>query len=92
MGVLTRADRNDESTVTRGRLVRHLLDATGYGTVARLEGIFPCAYPDRASTPADELGYAALAQGLGMVNGAYNGTAAATRGQAAAMLCRLMDR
>lgn len=58
--------------------------------MAQLEGIFTCAYPDRTSIPADELGYAALAQGLGLVNGAWNGTAAATRGQAAVMLCRLM--
>ena len=92
MGVLTRADREDDGTVTRSQLVRYLLDAAGYGTVAQLQGIFTCAYPDRASIPADELGYAALAQGLGLVNGAYNGTASATRGQAAAMLCRLMDR
>lgn len=92
MGILTRADRDDDGTVTRSRLVQYLLDAAGYGTVARLEGIFTCAYPDRASIPADELGYAALAQGLGLVNGTYNGTASATRGQAAVMLCRLMDR
>lgn len=92
MGTLTRADRNDQAVVTRGELIRYLLDAAGYGTVAQLKGIFTCAYPDRASIPADELGYAALAQGLGLVSGAYNGTAAATRAQAAVMLCRLMDR
>lgn len=92
MGALTRAQRQDGQTVTRSALIRYLLDAAGYGPVARLEGIFTCDYPDRASIPAGELGYAALAQGLGMVNGAYNGTAPATRGQAAAMLCRLMDR
>ena len=92
MGVLTRAERKDDETVTRSRLVRYLLDGAGYGDVARLEGIFTCAYPDRASIPASELGYAALAQGLGLVNGSYNGGAAATRAQAAVMLCRLMDR
>lgn len=92
MGALTRADRNDQAAVTRSQLIRYLLDAAGYGTVAQLKGIFTCAYPDRASIPTDELGYAALAQGLGLVSGAYNGTSAATRGQAAVMLCRLMDR
>lgn len=92
MGILTRADRKDDGAVTRSRLVQYLLDGAGYGTVAQLKGIFTCAYPDRASIPADELGYAALAQGLGLVSGAYNGTALANRGQAAAMLCRLMDR
>lgn len=92
MGALTRADRNDQAVLTRGQLVRCLLDAAGYGPVARLEGIFTCAYPDRAAIPADQMGYAALAQGLGLISGAYNGTAAATRAQAAAMLCRLMER
>lgn len=92
MGALTRADRSDDAVLTRGQLVRCLLDAAGYGSVARLEGIFTCDYSDRASIPDDELGYAALAQGLGLVSGAYQRNADATRGQAAAMLCRLMDR
>ena len=34
----------------------------------------------------------ACQKGLGLVSGAYNGGAYATRGQAAVMLCRLMDR
>ena len=92
MGILSREGRDDEAVLTRGQLVRCLLDAAGYGSVARLEGIFTCSYADRTSIPAGELGYAALAQGLRLISGTYNGTAAATRGQAAAMLCRLMER
>lgn len=92
MGALTRAERDDGKVLTRGELVRCLLNAAGYGPVARLEGIFTCAYSDRDTIPADELGYAALAQGLGLISGTYAGTSAATRGQAAAMLCRLMER
>lgn len=92
MGVLTRADRNDDAVLTRSQLVRYLLDGAGYGSVARLEGIFTCSYPDRATIPAGELGYAALAQGLGLISGSYNGTGTATRAQAAVMLCRLMER
>ena len=92
MGILSREGRDDEAVLTRGELVRYLLDAAGYGSVARLEGIFTCSYADRTSIPAGELGYAALAQGLRLISGTYNGTAAATRGQAAAMLCRLMER
>lgn len=92
MGVLTRAERNDGKVLTRSELVRCLLDAAGYGSVARLEGIFTCAYPDRDTIPERELGYAALAQGLGLISGSYAGSSPATRGQAAAMLCRLMER
>ena len=72
--------------------MRYLLNAAGYGPVARLEGIFTCSYSDRDAIPESDLGYAALAQGLGLISGAYAGTSAATRGQAAAMLCRLMER
>ena len=92
MGILTRADRNDDALLTRSQLVQYLLDGAGYGSVAKLEGIFTCSYTDRASIPTSEMGYAALAQGLGLISGTYAGTATATRGQAAAMLCRLMDR
>lgn len=92
MGVLTREERNDTAVLTRSQLVQYLLDGAGYGSVAQLEGIFTCAYPDRDSIPADGLGYAALAQGLGLVSGPYAGTRSATRGEAAAMLCRLMER
>lgn len=92
MGILTRADRNDDALLTRSQLVQYLLDGAGYGSVAKLEGIFTCSYTDRASIPASEMGYAALAQGLGLISGTYAGTATATRGQAAAMLCRLMER
>ena len=36
--------------------------------------------------------YAALAQGLGMVGESYSGARTATRGELAAMLCRLLER
>ena len=36
--------------------------------------------------------YAALAQGLGMVGESYSGVRTATRGELAAMLCRLLER
>ena len=92
MGALTRAERDDGKILTRGELVRCLLDAAGYGSVARLEGIFTCSYSDRDTISESELGYAALAQGLGLISGTYAGGSTATRGQAAAMLCRLMER
>ena len=93
MGALTRGERNDASPVTRAALVRCLLNAAGYGPVAKLSGVFTCSYRDRASIPAAGLGYAALAQGFGLVSGErYDGEAPATRAVAAVMLCRLMGR
>ena len=92
MGLLARGERDDDAAVTRGELVRRLLDCAGYRAVARLEGIFVCTLSDADTIPASDLGYAALAQGLGMIQGAYGADQAATRGQLAAMLCRLLER
>lgn len=92
LGFLTRDQRSEEAILTRADLIRCLLDGAGYGPVARLDGIFTCSYPDRAAIPAADLGYAALAQGLGLVSGPWSGTRNATRGEAAALLCRLMER
>ena len=92
MGALTREARDDGAALTRAQVVRMLLDAAGFGQVAGLEGIFTCAYTDPETIPAGELGYAALAQGLGLVTGTYAGDRAATRAEAAVLLERLMDR
>lgn len=93
MGMLKRDERRDDAPVTRAQLVRYLLDSAGFGPVARLNGIFTCSFADRDAIPADDLGYAALAQGFGIVtNGSFNGSGASTRAIAAVMLCRLMQR
>ena len=69
-----------------------LLDAAGYGPAARLGGIYTCAYSDKGSIPAEGLGYAALAQALGLASGTYAGSRTATRGEAVSMLCRVLER
>lgn len=92
LGLLSPAERDDEAVLTRGELVRMLLDAAGYGPAARLEGIFTCGYDDEARIPAEELGYAAIAQALGMASGSYNASRPATRGEAASILCRVLER
>lgn len=93
MGALRPGQRDDAAVLTRSDLVQILLDAAGYGPAARLDGkIFSCAYTDRGSIPADGLGYAAIAQALGMTGAAYSGERPATRGEAASMLCRVLER
>lgn len=92
MGALSRAQRNDDALLTRGEVVKYLLNSAGYGSVARLQGIFTCSYADRTSIPKEDLGYAALAQGLGLVQGNYAGSRTASRGEAAVMLYRLLGR
>ncbi len=92
MGVLTRSERSDNAAVNRGTLVRMLLNAAGYGPAARLEKIYTCTYADRESIAAADIGYAAIAQALGLAEGTYGGARTATRGEAASMLCRLLER
>ena len=95
-GLITPSQRNDSALLTRGETVKILLDSAGYGEVAALEGIFRCAYSDEASIPTQYYGYAALAQGMGIVGGDGAGRFAAqrtaTRLEAAVMLYNFMNR
>ncbi len=91
MGALIRQQRQDGAVLTRGELVKLLLNGAGYEKTASLKGIFTCSYADRASIAEADLGYAALAQGLGLIRGSYNGAQTATRAEAAIMLVRLMQ-
>lgn len=93
LGLLRAAERDDEAILSRETLVKMLLNAAGYGPAARLSReIFTCDYSDKQSIFAAELGYAAIAQALGMASGTYAGSRLATRGEAASMLCRLLER
>ena len=95
-GILTPEQRQDAAQVTRLELVQLLLDSAGYGNIARLEGIYRCDYTDANTIPAGQLGYAALAQGLGLVAGDSAGRFApdrpATRVEAIAILYQFMIR
>ncbi|MCI8302890.1 MAG: hypothetical protein HFF68_09065 [Oscillospiraceae bacterium] len=94
LGILTPAARQDQKRLTRGETVRLLLDCAGFGSTAKLQGIFTCSYTDREQIPADLLGYAALAQGLGIVgkDGSFDAGRTATRTEAAVMLYNFMNR
>ena len=96
MGLITRSQRQDDKTVTRAELTKVLLDWGGYGNAAMIPGIFQCSFTDRGDIPAEYYGYAAIAQGLGMVQGDGAGrflpNRTATRLEAVVMLYQLMDR
>ena len=95
-GILTKADRDEDRTMTRMDIVKMLLDYGGYGPVAKLQGIYKCGFADAADIPEADLGYAALAQGLGVVSGDGAGNFAAgreaTRAEAVGMLYQFMSR
>ena len=92
LGALDRADRKDSAVLTRGALIKMLLDCAGFKSAAALQGIYTTSYDDAASIPAAELGYAAIAQALGLAEGSYNGADPAARSTAAVLLCRIMER
>lgn len=96
LGLLTPEERNDSAILSRGTVVKMMLDAVGYGSIAQLEDIFQTSFTDKDSIPDALYGYAALSQGLGMVSGSADGqfqpNKDATRAQAAVMLYNLMAR
>lgn len=96
MGILTREERDDGAKLTRAETLKMIMDASGYGPVARLKGIFRTDFTDDKDIPEAYYGYAALAQGLGIVSGTPDGRflpgTPSTRAEAAVMLYNLMDR
>lgn len=95
-GLLTKAEREEDRVLTRSELVKMLLNSEGYGAVAQLPGIFRCDFADAADISEADLGYAALAQGLGIIEGDSAGNYApgrpAVRSEAAVMLWKYMKR
>ena len=95
-GLLTREERDEDKILTRAEVIRMLLNSEGYGAVAQLPGIFRCDYTDAGEIPETDLGYAALAQGLGIVEGDAQGRYApqrpAARSEAAVVLWKYMKR
>jgi hypothetical protein len=94
-GLLTQDQRQDDALLTRGQLVKLLLDATGYGKIAGISSIFRCSFADEAQIPDAYYGYAAIAQGLGIVGGDSQSNFAcdrtATRMEALVMLYNYMS-
>lgn len=95
-GILTEEERREDKALTRAEVVRMFLNSQGYGPVARLTGIFRCDFADADSIPEADLGYAALAQGLKLIDGDSRGNYApsrpAARCEAAVMLWKYLKR
>lgn len=96
MGLLTKEERQEDKVLTRAEMIKMFLNGEGYGAVAQLSGIFRCDFTDADHIPEADLGYAALAQGLGIVGGdtlgAYAPARTAVRSEAAVVLWKYMKR
>jgi len=95
-GFLAQGSRSPDRTVTRLELVKAILSASPYGPAAKLSGIFVASFRDAASIPAADLGYVAIAEGLGLVRGdsahRFDPSRTMTRQAAAAVLYAYMSR
>jgi len=94
--LLTQEERDEAKELTRADMVKMLLDSLGYKFVANLPNIYRCDFTDADTIPAGHMGYAALGQALGLVegddSGAYAPARPATRAEAAMMLWRYLNR
>lgn len=94
-GFLARGTRSPEHAVTRLELVKALVSASPYSQAAQLKGIFVTSFRDASQVSADDLGYLAIAQGLGIVSGSrgkFYPTRTASRQEAAMVLYNYMSR
>lgn len=84
-----------DSYVTRGELVKTLLDMSGYGRAAAVAGAFSTSFTD-AETFGDNAGYAALAEAMNLVEPDADGALAPddelSRGEAAEIVWRFVNR
>lgn len=96
MGILTEAERDPQKRISRAEFAKYLINALGYGEVARLSGIYKAGFGDDASIPANLVGYVAIAKGLGIIKGDQNNqfkpNDTANRTMAAIMLYNCMSR
>ncbi|MBR4702378.1 MAG: S-layer homology domain-containing protein [Oscillospiraceae bacterium] len=83
-------------SVTRTELCRCFVGLSGLSEAAALPGIFRTGFADEDSIPEADLGYVAIAKGLGVVqgdsDGAFRPEDTATRQELAVMLYRYLSR
>lgn len=78
-------------TITRTTGVKTLITLAELDNVAKIKGIYTTSFKDQGQIPKEDLGYVALAQGLGIVNGTtFRPKAAITRGEAAQMIVNFL--
>lgn len=94
-GFLPQGQRSPTHAVTRLELAKAIVSASPYGQAAELKGIFTTNFKDANQVKAADLGYLAIAQGLGLTsgsNGKFYPARTATREEAAVMLYNYMSR
>ena len=95
-GFIATREQHPDRLVTRTELCRCFVSLSGMREAAELKGIFACGFTDEDQIPEEELGYVAIAKGLGVVqgdrSGAFRPGDGATRQELAVMLYRYLSR
>ena len=96
-GLWTRGtEQKPDRLISRMEVIRAILSMSGYDKTAGLKGIYKCSFSDSQTILEADYGYAAIAQGLGIVRGDQGGKLdpyeTATRAELAVMLYNFMNR
>ena len=95
-GFITSTEQDPHRTVTRSELCRCFVSLSGLTEAAEMQGIFRCGFADDDAIPAADVGFVAIAKGLGVVqgdaSGAFRPSDGATRQELALMLYRYLSR
>ena len=95
-GFIASTEQDPRRTVTRSELCRCFVGLSGLTEAAEMRGIFCCGFTDDEAIPEADVGYVAIAKGLGVVQGdaggAFRPQDGATRQELALMLYRYLSR
>ena len=95
-GFIASLEQDPGRTVTRSELCRCFVGLSGLTEAAEMRGIYRCGFTDDGAIPEADVGYVALAKGLGVVQGdaagAFRPLEGATRQELALMLYRYLSR
>ena len=95
-GFIASTEQDPGRTVTRSELCRCFVGLSGLTEAAEMRGIFRCGFTDDQAIPAADVGYVAIAKGLGVVQGdakgAFRPLDGASRQEMALMLYRYLSR
>ncbi len=95
-GFISTREQNPDRPVTRTELCHCFVSLSGMQEAAQLQGIFRCGFTDEEQIPEAELGWVAIAKGLGVIrgdrDGAFRPDDGATRQELAVMLYRYLSR
>jgi len=82
-------DETADDTVTRIDAIKTMVDSFGFGKVAQIKGIYKTDFADNGEIKEEDIGYVAIANGLGIIKGDGNNVNAydtLTRAQAVTIL------